>query len=208
MNYKTEIDRYGFVIEFEVEKEHAGFYWKAAVGDKEEVGKIDYQIMGKRRKIFVDTSFTPLNVDIFPVFSNSKYSLIRPVSIFPGEWRLKFSNVVRSSGSLVILGAKEKSYEGIELAKLDDLTNPTFLNIDLQVNNVLDKIFFKKSNYSEQPIRIGDISLINHKKNRRFIVHESLISLEYEGIVYKNKIVEFTKNSTIWSFFTVQFFEV
>ena len=80
-----------------------------------------------------------------------------------------------------------------------------FINVDLKFKYSFDKLFFKKSNYSNTQIVIADI-IITNKQGERLITDESLVFPEYQDIKRKNNAVEFSSEAPIWSFFTAKFY--
>jgi hypothetical protein len=203
--YKIRIERYGFNIEFKFDKECSGLYWKAVSGGKEEYGQISFVMFKKHKVVFVETSFTPEQVSVFPVFASSKFVKLDTENILPGRWMLKFLNAESSSCTLQILGAKEDSYEGIELANIQDMSRIGVISQELDCKNAFDKIFIKKSNYARSKVLIGDFTL--SKDKIKFISDESLMYPEQKFIFQNKRMIEFSVDAPVWSFLTVKFYE-
>jgi hypothetical protein len=127
--------------------------------------------------------------------------------IMPGDWILKFTNIKSSLATLQFLGAEKDKYEGFVLSPHITLEESKVIQIPVKLDFICEKIFVKKSNYSEQEIEIADICLINIKNKKIMSSDESLIKPEYENIYRKNGRIIFTSDSPIWSFFTIKFYE-
>ncbi len=204
---KVTIQRYGFLINFEINRKYSGFYWKAISNKTHVTGFIDYTLFTKSSEIFIETPFTPCEIKCFPKFADSKTLAIEPSLILSGDWVLSFTNLKQSSSTIQILGARPQSYASKLLASIS-LNEIITQHIKFKMLNVYDKLFFKKSNYSEQEIVLSNFSLFRKKTNQVFMSDESLIKLEYENISRNNNKITFDSKAPIWSFFSVQFYEI
>jgi len=207
MRHSIEIKRYGFVLKFEYDKELCGFYWRAVAEKKEEIGYVDFSIMFKHDTLFVETSFTPISVEIYSNISPTKSLLAETALIDVGDWTLKFVNLQSSSACLQILAAARDSYDGKEIISSIDLTESKTMLIDFCANEVYDKLFVKKRNYSNQEIVIADLYLINKRTKKILMTDESLVKPEYENVSRKGNKIVFSREAPIWSFFSLKFYE-
>jgi hypothetical protein len=207
INHSVKITRYGFYLHFEVNPAYSGFYWKATSLGQEEWGLVDFTVLGKEKNIFVETSFTPVLVEVFPVFAPSKKILLGSDLVLPGFWTLKFTNIKPSKVTLQFLGSEEDKYEGFVLSPNVTLEETKVIQVPFKLDFVCEKVFVKKSNYSEDEIEISDLCLINQKTKKVMSTDESLVKPEYEGIYRKNGRIVFSPDAPIWSFFTMKFFD-
>ena len=203
LNYKTHLFRYGFDIKIDFDKRFSGFYWEALSADNREVGRVDNYLLQNKRKFFIETSFSPEKVNIYPVYAVSKTISIEPSLILPGQWKLKFINLSETFSTIQIFGAKQSSYEGFLLVPSISLSESRTMEFEFFTSSVLDKLFVKKDNYSSDQIIISDFSLA--RGNEILISDQSLIKPEHENIVRKSNRIVFKENSPIWSFFTIMF---
>ena len=204
-NHKIYPLKYGFNIEIDFDKRFSGFYWEAVSFDNQEVGMINNNLLYKKSGFFIETSFTPEKVNIYPIYASSKTVAIDPSLVLPGKWKLKFINLFSTSSTIQVFGAKQNSYEGILLVPSTSLTESKTVEIEFSTSSVLDKLFIKKDNYSSEKIVISDFSL---SKGREILISDqSLIKPEYENISRKNNQIIFEDNSPIWSFFTIMFYK-
>lgn len=203
LNYKTWPFRYGFDIEVDFDKRFSGFYWEALSIDNREVGRIDNYLIQDKKKFSIETSFTPEKVNIYPVYAASKTVSVAYSLILPGQWKLKFINLLGTLSTIKIFGAKQSSYEEFLLIPSISLNESRTMEFEFYTPSVLDKLFIKKDNYSPDQIIISDFSLT--KGNEILISDQSLIKPEYENIVRKSNKIIFKENSPIWSFFTIMF---
>lgn len=197
--------KYGFNIEINFDKRFSGLYWEALSYNKREVGKIDYKLLEKKNIFFIETSFSPEQVNIYPIRADSGFISVDPALIYPGKWKLKFVNIENSSSSIQVFGAKQGSYNGILIVPTISLSESKILEFEFYNNYVLDKLFIKKNNYASDSIVISDFSL--SCGNNVFISDQSLIKPEYESIKKNNNKIIFEKNSPAWSFFSIKFYK-
>ncbi len=197
--------KYGFNIKIDFDKRFSGLYWEALSKNKREVGKIDYNLIEKKSNFFIETSFTPKYVNIYPIRAKSGFVFIKSILIFPDKWKLRFVNLLNSSSSIQVFGAKQGSYEAILLIPSISLNESKIFEFDFSNNHVLDKLFIKKDNYSSDSIELSDFSL--SCKDHIFISDQSLIKPEYENIKKNNNKIIFEKNSPVWSFFSIMFYD-
>jgi len=205
---KITIQRYGFLINFDIDRKYSGFYWKAISNKTHVTGFIDYSLFSKNSEIFIETPFTPREVECVPKFAMSKSLAIEPSLILSGDWLLSFTILKESSATIQILGAEQQSYGGQILVPSVSLKEITTQHINLKTIDVFDKLFFKKSNYSEQEIILSNFSLFRKKNNQMLVSDESLIKPEYENISRKDNKIVFDSKAPIWSFFSMQFYEI
>lgn len=200
------IQRYGFIIDLDFNREYSGLHWIASSDEDKECGEISFSLLKKNKKIFVETSFTPLKVDIFPIFSNSKYAKIDHIDLLPGRWNFQFLNLVSTDCTLGIFASSKNSYDGKEIIHIKDLTKTGIVKFDIEFLQPYEKIFIKKYNYAESKIQISDLSFF--KDGVKYITDPSLITCESKNIFQKNGIIEFSELASIWSFCTVKFYEL
>lgn len=207
ITHSIKIGRYGFTLGFDVNPAYSGFHWKATSLSQVEVGLIDFMAIGRVRSLFVETSFTPVLVEVFPVYASSKKILLDYDLIMPGKWTLKFTNIRPSSATLQFLGSEKDKYEGIALSRNVVLSEAKVIQVPVDPGFVCEKVFVKKSNYSDQEIEISDICLINSRTKKVMSSDESLVKPEFEGIYRKNGRIVFSADSPVWSFFSIKFVE-
>lgn len=203
----VKLGRYGFSVSFTTAREYSGFYWVASAPESEEVGMIDFSVLGKQTEIFVETSFSPVKVETVPIRSASRSLAYKACAIYPGRWELSFMNLRKSSSSLKILGVVAGTNDGVELIDVADLTEVGRVRVGFSSRLVFDKMFVKKSNFSPDAASFGDFSLLS-SKSTKLISDESLISPEYECVKAVDGRVEFAENSPIWSYFAIRFYEL
>jgi hypothetical protein len=206
MDYNVQIHRYGFVINFTIEKIYSGFYWKCSSFKKEETGFIEFKLLKKTSSIFVETSFTPENIIIYPIYTLSKNLLYDPVDIIPGKWILKFTNLKKSSATIQISSSPKESYDSNLIYNMLELNEIKTYSLDINIIELSDKLFFKKNNYSQDQIILSNFYLINKVSGETLVSDETLIKPEYSNISRKNGNIVFDFNSPIWSFFSIKFY--
>ncbi len=197
--------KYGFNIEVDFDKRFSGLYWEALSNNQREIGKIDYKLLEKNSSFFIETSFSPEYVNLYPIRAISGFIPIDYDFIFPGKWKLRFVNLINSLSSIQFFGAKQNSYDGVLLVPSIFLDDSKIFEFEFSNNCVFDKFFVKKNNYSSDPIIISDFSL--SCGNNIFISDQSLIKPEHENIKNNSNKIVFEKNSPIWSFFTIKFYK-
>lgn len=204
--YNIQIEKYGFYISFHENKEYSGFYW-IAKADQTQNGLIDFSILGRQKSIFVETAFTPFDVDIIPVFSDSKKLITENCLIQPGEWSLQFVNIIPGFSKISIFGAEKGSYEAHSVIENIDLSESKLLKFDIITYKQFDKLFVKKSLSNKAEIKIGDFKLINKRSKNILFSDETLIKPESDNISLSGKNIIFEENCSVWSFFSIKFYE-
>lgn len=206
MNYEIEIERYCFIIKFDINNLYQGFYWKAISEQKEEIGYINFHLVKNKNNILmIETSFTPEKIEIFPKLSVSKYFPISHTSILPGRIIFKFVNFIASSSTLQLLGGYDNSFHGEILTQNIHLNEIGMKEIVFDIKKNYDLFFIKKSNFSQQPIKIGSFTLLNN--NKILNSNDTLIKPENSDIYREEGKIVFNENSPIWSFFSIKFTE-
>ena len=207
-DYTSRLSRYGFDIDFSINRRYSGFYWEAVAGDRKEVGYVDFYIIGKNRNIFIETSFTPLSVNIYPKFTPSGNIVLIPEIIDSGDWLLRFINITSSSSTIQIVGSQGNSYSGINLTDNIDLSKTGFIKANIKTPIPLQRLFVKKSNYSKSIILLSDFSLTSSSLKKNIISDRSLIFLETSHIEKTGQAVSILPQAKIWSFFSIKFYDL
>lgn len=206
LKYKTYPKKYGFDIEVDYNNYFLGFYWEAISFDQKEIGEVHNDLLDKKKRFFIETSFSPEIINIYPIRAASKIIKIDHCLLYPGKWKLQFINLFSSLGTIDIFGSKQDSYEEIPLVSSVNLSESKTVDLEFKFSCVLEKLLIKKSNFSNEKIILSNFSLKNN--NEVYISDESLIKPEHQNVIRKNNQVIFEEKTKTWSFFSIMFYKI